>query len=770
MLGRLTSRAESEGTSTWVYDTRNKGIGKLARVSRGDYLEEHFYDALGRTEQTRITIAGASYSLTTGYDLLGRPDTLIYPTGFSVRTLYNAQGYPQELRRASDNQPLWQAGTINARGQLEQATLGNGLVTTRDFDPETGRVERIRAGSVQDLSFTCDALGNLQTRRDDMRGLSETFGYDMLNRLTSSQVAGRAAVTITYDALGNIASKSDVGIYTYGESGTGPHAVTSIVGAKGGAYSYDANGNLVHRQLASSSPTTIAYTSFNKPASITEGTTTLSFAYGPQHERYRQVVTTSSGGTTKLYIGGIFERETTGATVRNIHYIRAGGEVFAVYITEGTGAATLQSTRYLHRDHLGSVHTITSETGTVVEVLAFDPWGVRRNAQDWSPATAPITSTIDRGFTGHEHLDEVSLIHMNGRVYDPVIGRFLSADPFVQVPEFSQSLNRYSYVFNNPLSATDPSGYFFKGLFLAVRSVVQDAVGFVSNNLYTIAQLAAVSTGNVWAIAGTNFAISVHAGIQSGAGFDDILRSNIRSAVISRATAFAFNLAGDYFEDVAFGSVEHLKKIIAHGAIGGISGVAQGGKFEHGFLSASVTQAFAPGIDMLDKGNTESFQRVLAAAVVGGTAEEVGGGKFANGAITGAFSRMFNDESPHGEQGKGRMGGGRLSRDEIEGRLARIPGCVPGTPCNSVRVWNRIFAGLGVGDGVAANLALHIIESDRELATSTSLYSHAKFQATERLALELFYDQLSPGEKVITKGVWLPWRIEISYLTSWIEP
>ena len=65
----------------------------------------------------------------------------------------------------------------------------------------------------------------------------------------------------------------------------------------------------------------------------------------------------------------------------------------------------------------------------------------------------------DRGYTLHEHLDEVGVIHVNGRVYDPLIGRFMSADPFVQSPGNLQSYNRYAYVMNNPLVFTDPSGY-----------------------------------------------------------------------------------------------------------------------------------------------------------------------------------------------------------------------------------------------------------------------------------------------------------------------
>jgi RHS repeat-associated protein len=96
--------------------------------------------------------------------------------------------------------------------------------------------------------------------------------------------------------------------------------------------------------------------------------------------------------------------------------------------------------------------------------LSFDPWGRRRAGATWTgnPTAGEwttITNTTRRGFTFHEELDNLGLVHMNGRVYDPVVARFLSADPIVQDPSFSQSFNRYSYTFNNPLSFVDPSGY-----------------------------------------------------------------------------------------------------------------------------------------------------------------------------------------------------------------------------------------------------------------------------------------------------------------------
>src|SRR5262249_9720920 len=77
------------------------------------------------------------------------------------------------------------------------------------------------------------------------------------------------------------------------------------------------------------------------------------------------------------------------------------------------------------------------------------------SAGDWTA----IAGTTRRGYTDQTMLDNVNLTHMNGRVYDQVLGRFLSADPFITEPLTSQNYNRYSYVNNNPLVAIDPSGF-----------------------------------------------------------------------------------------------------------------------------------------------------------------------------------------------------------------------------------------------------------------------------------------------------------------------
>jgi RHS repeat-associated protein len=118
------------------------------------------------------------------------------------------------------------------------------------------------------------------------------------------------------------------------------------------------------------------------------------------------------------------------------------------------------STSYMHQDHLSSVSVITDETGVVVERLAYDPWGKRRKIDGTRDKLDILVGVrLDRGYTMHEHLDEVGIIHMNGRIYDPLIGRFMSADPYVQAPTNLKTFNRYSYVWNNPLKMYDPEGF-----------------------------------------------------------------------------------------------------------------------------------------------------------------------------------------------------------------------------------------------------------------------------------------------------------------------
>ena len=649
LLGRLKTRVEPEGTTTWNYDTATKGKGKLASVVHyGGYTRTHNYDSLGRPSSTSVTIGSNVHTTSNTYDSVGRVDEITYPTGFKVKQKYTSLSFLEKVVDVvTPTLEYWKAQAMDEFGNITLSTVG-GVLTARDYENQSGRLFSINSGAttIQNLQYTFDNLGNLTQRKDLKQSKTEDFLYDSLNRLTTATLVGVGAKTYAYDSLGNMTNKSDVGAYTYAENNAGPHAVTKTVqGVTTTNYTYDANGNML-----TGNGRTITWASYNKPTQIQQGANTVNFIYGPGRARYQQTAT--DGTTTKVttYVGSLYEKELVGTTVTNKHYIRAGNQTIAIHTTRSSGPA---DTRYLHRDHLGSVDVITDENQAIVEQLSFDAFGKRRQSS-WSDAVGAITSTVTRGFTGHEQLDSVGLVHMNGRVYDPALGRFLSADPFVQQPKNLQSLNRYSYVINNPLSYTDPSGFFFKAfkkIFKKVGRAIRNVVKKVSNVVNKVLNKIA-----------SNPYLSVAASIAVGFGVGyAVLNFSTLHAVTAKVVAGAAGgFAGGFvgsggdiragiiggFTGAAAGFIAGLKlptpqAALAHGFVGGATAEAQGGKFGQGFASSFLTKSVSGNLTRLS--NYNPIAGGTAAAVVGGTISKLTGGKFANGATTAAFAYAFTE-------------------------------------------------------------------------------------------------------------------------------
>ncbi len=671
-LGRVTQRAESDSnggvlTSIWTYDTATKGIGKLASaVTSGGYQRTHGYDSLGRPSQVSLTIDGTNYTMAAAYDAYGRVQTLTYPSGFAAKYVYNATGYQSELRDNATNLLFWRADARDAEMHLVQQTFGNGVQATHGFSAQTGRLLSVQAtasggtaGSVQNLGFQYDALGNLTQRTDTIAGVTETFGYDTLNRLTSSAVSSGASKSYTYDAIGNIASKSDVGTYSYPASGVGsvrPHAVSSVSGTVSASYSYDANGN-----ETSGAGRTLTWTAFNMPATIAQGSSTLAFSYDSEHSRIKQ---TAPEGTT-LYmqaLGLLVEKFTasgTGLVQWNEYLFANGGEMVGVRYERSDGSVY---NRYFHKDHLGSIQTVTDDGGGAVERRAYDSWGKRRNLNGTDDTTGSLHSQdqTTRGYTGHEELADVGLVHMNGRVYDPLLARFTSADPFIQNAMNGQSYNRYSYVQNNPLGFTDPTGYFRiggllkRGFMQSVRiamvgplaeipAVRRGIDNFYRHNSWAgTALVVGAAAGCSWVGASAACAAAAQAYVTGvhGGNLGDMLKS----AAITYATAQAFNAVGTWtgFHNAGWGYAMNNADMFAlniagHAAVGCASQAASGGSCQSGALSAAVGAVAGPG-----SYNLGFREGLVVTTVVGGVTSVVGGGKFWNGAITGAFGYLYN--------------------------------------------------------------------------------------------------------------------------------
>ncbi|MBL6938546.1 MAG: VCBS repeat-containing protein [Alphaproteobacteria bacterium] len=505
LLGRPTERDEAGSfVSNWVYDSATYGVGLLQKACTSSSSNStcsspttnkvFTYDSTSRPSTTAITVDSSTSTFTTTYNATnGAIDTVASPSGLTTKDFYNSYGYlcritdnggSHSCSSTSDSHVLWTANSGDAELHLLSQTAGNGAFsTTQTFDANTGLLTNVRAGTsdaVAAFDYTYDVLGNLTYRSDNNVGVYERFCYDNLNRLTNSATAsttptactstgsGITSKTVAYNAIGNITSKSDVGTYSYPSSGGGtgslPHAISSITGTVNGvtnpSYTYDSNGN-----MTAGAGRSVTYTAFNMAATITQGSTTIGLTYDAGHMRIKQCVGSSCGTSTTYYLndpasGAMVEEYVAGGTTTWHDFLKVGSSILAERFYTVGGSTTWS---YFVLDHLGSIAVLTDSSGSVSQRLSYDAWGRRRNSDGTDNSACSITSATTRGYTGHEMLDSVCEINANARVYDPTVGRFMTPDPFVQNPWGAQGLNRYSYVENGPLSATDPSGYLAYG-------------------------------------------------------------------------------------------------------------------------------------------------------------------------------------------------------------------------------------------------------------------------------------------------------------------
>ena len=444
-LGRVKDFMGSEGQYLYQYKTTGSGKGLIEQeTAPSGTINKYYYDNLNRVTKKEVTISGQTFATQVAFDQYSNVIQYIYPSGFKVKSVYNALGYLSQIKDETNNKLLWQGDEINSFADYNKYTLGNNIQTTKTFD-DFGMLTNEQAGSTFNYSYDFDVLsGNLKSWQDNLKGLKETFIYDGLDRLTTATVGNLSApllppLTMGYDPNGNINIKSDVNDYRYD-----PSKFNQAVAV------HDDISNLISHTTQD-----IAYTAFDQPDNIIEGTDVAVFTYGPDQNRVKVDYTNATGTSSRFYLDG-YEKETVGAITREIHYIGAPSGLAAMYVIENG----IPQTYFTYSDHLGTPKTITDVTGALVAEQNFDVWGQRRNPNTWDNSAVPNPPAwLYRGYTGHEHLPQFSLINMNGRLYDPQNARMLSADPILNDATESQAYNKYSYANNNPLSYTDPSGY-----------------------------------------------------------------------------------------------------------------------------------------------------------------------------------------------------------------------------------------------------------------------------------------------------------------------
>jgi RHS repeat-associated protein len=657
-LSRPLTRTEPEGTTTWTWGSSAaaREIGQLKSVSGFGYAESYDFDALGRPVQTTIT-ADATYVINQDYSATtGLPESLTYPTSTSGYRLRLKYDYDHGvLNKVSDyNQPstiFWRLHTVDARGHALDESLGTAapvISVISGYEPLTGLLDYRTVGTGspytnrQNLSFDWDLNGNLKKRIDGNQGnLTEEFFYDALDRLDYAARNGTVSLDVAYSANGNISSRSDyAGLGTFSYDPSRPHAVSAVGGSCGSccgwtdSFSYDANGNQTVRYNNGATSASVSWYSYNLPNSIGQPDgSSAQFYYTPGRGRWKQVANYAGTSETTIYVGGILEKVTLGGTTEYRHYIPAGQSAQAIHTRRSTGT---NATYYVTADHLGSGTAVMDANGASLVSLSFAAFGARRGAGwndvptsgDWTQ----ITNTSRHGFTGHEMLDSVSAIHMNGRVYDPKLGRFMSADPVwngnLAEP---QSLNPYSYVGNNPLSATDPTGLW------SLKKTLKRAVRHVGSAVKHAARRVGYAHRR-----GLRSFGSVHRRVASRINSNRYGRA-ITAAVVAYYTAGAASAAyttaatnaavasGGYYGALAASSGIATQAAVVGGVAGGAVGGAVATRSVEGAAWGAVTGGAFAGVDVAFSG-VYSPGRVLADATVGGASASAQGGDFWQGA------------------------------------------------------------------------------------------------------------------------------------------
>jgi RHS repeat-associated protein len=296
--------------------------------------------------------------------------------------------------------------TYTAPGRAAQVSRDNGVVTTYDISPERGWLDGLETASgatmIQDLAYLRDAWGRITDVTSDVFGESWSYGYDALGRLETATNPDDPDLTqsFAYDTVGNLTYNSRLGTYDYPSPGNPrPHAV-SAVAASPGALDYAAPG----------------------------GSGTVAFVYGPDGARLKKI---TAGGET-LYLGDVEIAPDATITYLPGSAMRLNGE-----------------TAWLHKDHLGSVQAVSNALGAEIRRKAYGPYGERLST------TGSLVQSMD--YIGERLDEETGLLYLNARYYDPVLGRFLTADPS-DPRSPGVGVNRYAYAGNDPINFRDPLG------------------------------------------------------------------------------------------------------------------------------------------------------------------------------------------------------------------------------------------------------------------------------------------------------------------------
>jgi len=409
--------------------------------------------------------------------------------------------------------------------------------------------------------------------------------------------------TYAYDRLGNLRVKAGVGYEYPAARQPRPHAPIRVGGQP---YAYDANGN-----LTSGGGRTFVWNGWNQLASVSQAGVTETYAYDAAGAR----VTRTSNGATIVTVADLWERTVGGATT---HFYRFGADVIGVRRSD-------QGTRHLFSDHLGSVSAATTASGALVGMQHYDPWGRVR--------TGGIGLTA-RTFTG-QRLDATGLLYYHARYYDPTLGRFIAPDSLVPEPGAPQSLNRYAYVYNNPLKYTDPTGHWIESA-VDIAFIAYDIWDITQNGLTWDNGLAlAADVGGLLLPGLTGLGMAVRGGKAAKAAAEAASHGDEAADLARSATRISENLAQEAAQRTLPLGFKNADEFAQFGARlkQGLQNAGYG-DVQAAFRGSSVTGvSFKTGAPF-DVGRVSDFDLALASSTLLQRAKELGIGLRGGGTRT----------------------------------------------------------------------------------------------------------------------------------------
>ena len=553
---RLTSVSSDNGTSrTMTYDAYGREASRLEKAVDGVWLRKDFTYADGNISSIRYTTQSGlqlteQHTYSQGTLAEGRVNGAL---AFKLNE-EDADGLPTKI----------QTGSVT-----REYSFSHGL-------PEKRRAKCGNNSYALDHCYHFDtSTSNLTERGDLGNGWYEDFSYDNLNRLTSD-----GERDFYFNSWGNITGRSDIGSFEY-EIPNKPHAITKVI---------PLSGRMPVRTQE------IAYTSFSRPDSISENGVKASFTYNGFSDRVRMhVARGNSLILDRYYLGECYERDVRDSSpLEKIYLFGDYYDAPTVYVyAEQDGEGALY---HILRDYLGSVTHVLDSDGNTLQEMSYDAWGSLRDPETLgyfsdTPNRDPEL-LLGRGYTGHEHLPWFGLINMNARLYDPLTGRFLSPDPFVQMPDFTQGLNRFSYALNNPFKYVDQDGEFLwaaVGIGALIGASINVAVHWKdissASGWNMVGRLAGYAftgavAGGVSAVVGVAVARALGGSMMGvAAGTTGFINGAITGASMGASSGFILGTGNSlmYGNDFGDSLLDGLKEGAIDGLTGGVTGGVSGG-------------------------------------------------------------------------------------------------------------------------------------------------------------------------------------------------